>query len=636
MRIKRITAVNFGGGSFSYELSPVNMVVGNNFSGKTTIEDAIRVALTGYHNRLKRTNQSVFSLAGNAMMMQVRADLDPSGIIEHTWTKNQKGEVKLVSNIPASCKVPPIMLDPQVYFSLTNEEKTKMVFREIPIEGFSWDTVLAELVAAELPAVREGVPLSKDIQVRVDTQLAMNPPMTTQVIMEGCIDSMKANRKEQSVLYKHSLAYLESLQKTRPNVTGKIEDKSGELTLIHQKIQKVKTEFYGIQRSVTVNELASARVNDLKAKLLETDKASISEKLELLELQVRGFTKQADSLKDRSGPMRLEMKLSEAKQKQLSTELEGVEDSIDSYALAIQEEAETPTCPNPECPHQKVADGFRDQSKQAVELLKKQHADLSKQLEDEVNSSDALKLDLETEENRSKERIALEVQISGLLAQKVMLQSKLQQIDRWTAELNGITSVTVESGKLPELEAELKSLKENELTLSKSQAVFVEFNTWNQRAKLTEEKSVKLAKQLESVEKMLTVLQTKQEDISTEAFNRLLEKARLFTDGILLSPLEYRNSELGRMQNGAWVPHETFSGTEKLLAYAGMCVALAQNSPMKIVLTDELGVLDEGNKKKLIYRMVELAKNGDIDMFLGADVSREPYGGLNSVNLIKL
>ena len=102
-------------------------------------------------------------------------------------------------------------------------------------------------------------------------------------------------------------------------------------------------------------------------------------------------------------------------------------------------------------------------------------------------------------------------------------------------------------------------------------------------------------------------------------FGKLLETARLFTDGILGFELIYRDGELGYVRAGQWVSHWTFSGSEQLLAYAGLSVALAQEARYKIVLMDELGRLAAGTKEKLLARMLELTARGVIDNFVGID-----------------
>jgi len=91
------------------------------------------------------------------------------------------------------------------------------------------------------------------------------------------------------------------------------------------------------------------------------------------------------------------------------------------------------------------------------------------------------------------------------------------------------------------------------------------------------------------------------------AFNAVLDTAAAFTDGLLLSRLQYNaDGELGRTAAagepvpGAWIPWETFSGTEELIAFAGLSVALASQAPFKLVVMDELGRLTPKRKAALV------------------------------------
>jgi hypothetical protein len=97
--------------------------------------------------------------------------------------------------------------------------------------------------------------------------------------------------------------------------------------------------------------------------------------------------------------------------------------------------------------------------------------------------------------------------------------------------------------------------------------------------------------------------------------------ARRFTDGILKGRLEFRDGEIGYVANGQWVTHDTFSGTEEALAYAGLAVALAQDSPFKLVLVDELGIIDPETRVAILERMGELVADGTINQFIGADAA---------------
>jgi len=48
-------------------------------------------------------------------------------------------------------------------------------------------------------------------------------------------------------------------------------------------------------------------------------------------------------------------------------------------------------------------------------------------------------------------------------------------------------------------------------------------------------------------------------------------------------------------------------------------------SPIKIVMIDELGTIDYERKIKLVRLMRELVRDGRLDQFIGNDVSDEDY-----------
>jgi hypothetical protein len=118
------------------------------------------------------------------------------------------------------------------------------------------------------------------------------------------------------------------------------------------------------------------------------------------------------------------------------------------------------------------------------------------------------------------------------------------------------------------------------------------------------------------------------------AIKNLMATANLFTRCILKQPLDYRDGDIGYVEAGQWVSHECFSGTEEALAYAGLSVALAQSAPLKLVIIDELGIIDPPSlRRRIVDRMQELVTAGVIGQFIGADGSAAAavYEGVNLI-----
>lgn len=121
-------------------------------------------------------------------------------------------------------------------------------------------------------------------------------------------------------------------------------------------------------------------------------------------------------------------------------------------------------------------------------------------------------------------------------------------------------------------------------------------------------------------------LVTMQSETIAHAFGAVLADAQRITEGILGSPLTYRDGEIGRVEDGVFISHLTFSGMEERLAYAALQVALAgPDNALKLVMVDELGTLDAGNKAALINRMLDLTTEGLVGQFIGFDVDAEFY-----------
>jgi hypothetical protein len=117
-----------------------------------------------------------------------------------------------------------------------------------------------------------------------------------------------------------------------------------------------------------------------------------------------------------------------------------------------------------------------------------------------------------------------------------------------------------------------------------------------------------------------------QEESVTKSFRSLLATVNRFTAGIIPERIEFRDGELGRWQDvetggrkaKQWVCHRAFGQTFQAVTYIGLAVALASKAAFRLVLFDELGVVDEDNIERVITRMIELQRDGVIDQFLGA------------------
>jgi hypothetical protein len=68
----------------------------------------------------------------------------------------------------------------------------------------------------------------------------------------------------------------------------------------------------------------------------------------------------------------------------------------------------------------------------------------------------------------------------------------------------------------------------------------------------------------------------------------------------------------------------TLSGSERMVVYAGLQIALSAAHQPKIVLMDELGVIDTERKTKLFSVLEKLIEDKTISQFIGVDINPLP------------
>lgn len=116
-------------------------------------------------------------------------------------------------------------------------------------------------------------------------------------------------------------------------------------------------------------------------------------------------------------------------------------------------------------------------------------------------------------------------------------------------------------------------------------------------------------------------------EMMEKAFNGFMQKVNRFTDGLLPNckkGLAFRDGEIGYFRGATWVSLDHFSGTEELLTYVGLAVALAEESPVRIVFVDEW-LRDEDLQDAVPKRLAELVAADVIDQAIIIDTRNATY-----------
>lgn len=125
-----------------------------------------------------------------------------------------------------------------------------------------------------------------------------------------------------------------------------------------------------------------------------------------------------------------------------------------------------------------------------------------------------------------------------------------------------------------------------------------------------------------------STLATAKAKLIQETMRPLLDRVNQFTTGILDTPLEFRDGEIGRYKAGTWVPVRCFGGTHQAVTHAGIQAALGMQAPARIVIVDELGRFDARNKRRFMENVLKAQREGLLEQFIGIDVDGAPYADL--------
>lgn len=122
MKILDIEIKNLKGVTGRFPFTPLTIVTGANYAGKTAIADAIRIGLTGSHPDLPGTNAGVFTLAsGETMSVEIAT---PAGGVRRTWTTRGK---TVKATIEGDITIEAALLDPREFLRANQKTRLRMV-----------------------------------------------------------------------------------------------------------------------------------------------------------------------------------------------------------------------------------------------------------------------------------------------------------------------------------------------------------------------------------------------------------------------------------------------------------------------------------------------------------------------------
>lgn len=532
-----LKAPAFCGRNLNHEFTAANLIVGNPFSGKTAITQALRLSMYGIIASLGKEHKATFKPCSDEKELFSRLTFDNGKT--NTVTVNRDSEGRFTGGKDLQVEFPDVMMDINEYFKLTGQKQLDYVLRRVDMKrvGYDESALMKDMVMAISDETKSAYgKWQKTFHQSIDQRDRQKQGVSAW--METLVAQFKTGEKDAKETIKTQKAVVEAFK-----AQDEPKDVSKERAAAQDALQKA--------------QVAAVVPKDTKKREAESSVVNAERSVQ---------------------------------------DLEGDIDDIDHEIASMKKLTHCPTC---------LSDG-KDWLKA---WLKNKNEDRK-----QVNTKlvDARKV---LEESK-KQLAALEKKSDAAQAKKLV-----QAVENAQAKFD----------ELDEQHIQWNAYQQNKEAVAKA------------KEKITQAEAERVV-----IDHMKSQLETHQQALAEKAFAHLLKIARKFTDGILNSPLEYRDGDFGRKVSeldrrsgmdaplGHWIPHETFSGTERLLAYSGLQVALCQNSPAKIVVFDEMQ--RTGDKRQAIARrLLELEQEKILDQFFLVDNSTEPYAPVDrQMNVIRL
>lgn len=567
--MNKLSLVNVKGVTGEYSLSPITIITGRNSVGKTAILNAITLALLGYVPAIGKQASSTFNLCSSNRMVVV-AD-------GRTFAWEMK-KTKVQTTVPDGfTPAPETLLDLNGLFSITKEQRMMAILRACVVpEKLSTHTLIKNIQAIcpsfQMPALTDR-PL-EDIEALTKTG-------------KSYLATLKARIEEfEAGSAKHAEA-IAAIPSEPNNLEKEISAVSEEQGIAKQKARQADNAVN--ERAKIAHKASTIAIPDKEALLSE--KAQLQAQIAANPSDKEDTKVEAALIKARDTASQ---KLEEARAQW------GV---VNQQVLTLASKNECPTCGHP------VQDLDKEARKKELEKLKETGATLRLEFDE---ASKALKnWRFEVEKRRATtqtwgKRIAT---IDAQLA-------TIPQLEKTRADLMDTLKNLPEPADAALHKAEVDALQVKLEALQQRQRYWLAAQSYRVAA----EEAVRLRKleegKLDGAKLAIAEIVDFRTDLLNQVSSTLLTVANRVVEPVLGKKLEFADGDFTLGQANLL----TLSGSEKMVVFAALQISLSANYSPKIVLMDELGVVDQARKAKLLDVIQELITDKTIEQFVAVDI----------------
>lgn len=633
LRLIKISARNFKGQNFDRDLPLLVTLIGSNWAGKSSRTDAIRLLLLGYLPELGKTNRATFALA-SGRVMEVSGVLSDGRRLSRTWTlrgdavkaeafgfedfATDEGEAESVAT----------MLDATTYFERSSPDRIAYVFGLIPPGDLptpeSILTAISDGIRAAVPnwTAEKLTPLL-DLG-REEARKHRRAPQAFLESYQTAIEDLAKLKRAETARFEKTIQGLTQLRSADAEGRAVAEVKA-ELAEAEGAYQKVAEEL----RPLRAKEEGAAYAGRARERLLAGIAAAEKAAGSLPALQAEVARLRAEVTAAAAAP-RIDPDATSRKLTELRIEYARSGERFRAISKTVAEVSKTAAGIDAltACPFCGAAgDGWKILKRAELDSRLK---DLGAQLAEEEKALPALAREVEGLEaalTKGREESRLHSLRTAALEAAERKESdaraaaeKAADLTRQLAEIPVFTADSAQQieALVAREQAALSRIRILRDELSNANAKALEVSRLADAEKAREEASAAAALSAAAA----GAIRAEKERLVELAFAPLLRRANDFLGRILSTPIAYRDGEIGTIRAGMWIGHRTLSGTEKALVYASIQVALAEKSPVRIVILDELGRLDDANARAVDEAVKCAVLAGRISQYVGIDAGR--------------
>lgn len=638
MIITRVTALALKGRDFSYALAPAQAIIGPNFAGKTAILEAIRICLIGYLPEVGKLPKASWELSSGSEMT-VRVDFDNDAIFSRRfYLSGTTVKEEVIKEVAGLESIP--LLDSARYFGMTDSERTAYVFSMIKLP----DTYTREAIIAECERLSFEEKHTDQVQIaKADCLEDVRDSFEGADVRGGDPSLSSANPSIQEAL---TIA-IELFKERYTHWNKRAKDTQGAVTTMAELKLRETTVFAAAQGVSEQIEKAHTAIEDLKAKKGKLEarqeeaervamRAAVINKL--LTTEVRDYATAIKNLQDRAALIKLDptvlekgarvnlvesIRITKVDHGLLRSQVSEQDRILDTANDSLSQLEKLTCCPYCKSKGKDWRATLAGQLAATIERATTTRDEAKTSMEAMGKRLEELEASLAVSDERARKNINRQLDIDTCARNIEGLEREKASDDARRAELRGELE---ELKKRPVAEDLTASIKQHDIgirTVRDDLAVLEE----KQKAETQLKQDLKRAAEAEIehlnakahvlvIKGIANLLKEKREAMITEAFTGLLVTANKVAGGILKAPLALHDNTVGMWNGAKFIPHRVFSGTEKALTYIAIATALSAQAPLKLVILDEFGRLDEGNQLAVARSLLVCMKEAIIDQFI--------------------